>query len=68
MFGLIGHLASLEHAQAVARQLGYPEYATRGLDFWCSAPPQIIDDITVRSVTGQTIYGKYLFHSIIEIY
>lgn len=60
MFGLIGHLTSLEHAQSVARELGYPEYADQGLDFWCSAPPQIVDDITVTSVTGQTIYGKYV--------
>jgi fatty aldehyde-generating acyl-ACP reductase len=60
MFGLIGHLTSLEHAQAVAKELGYPEYADQGLDFWCSAPPQIVDDITVTSVTGQKIYGKYV--------
>lgn len=60
MFGLIGHLTSLQHAQAVARDLGYPEYADQGLDFWCSAPPQIVDDITVTSITGQTIYGKYV--------
>lgn len=60
MFGLIGHLTSLQHAQSVARELGYPEYADQGLDFWCSAPPQIVDDITVRSITGQTIYGKYV--------
>ncbi|WP_026736706.1 long-chain acyl-[acyl-carrier-protein] reductase [Fischerella sp. PCC 9605] len=60
MFGLIGHLTSLEHAQAVARELGYPEYADQGLDFWCSAPPQIVDRITVTSVTGQQIEGKYV--------
>ncbi|MDX2239794.1 MAG: long-chain acyl-[acyl-carrier-protein] reductase [Leptolyngbyaceae cyanobacterium bins.302] len=60
MFGLIGHLTSLEHAQLVARDLGYPEYADQGLDFWCSAPPQIVDDITVTSVTGQKIQGKYV--------
>jgi fatty aldehyde-generating acyl-ACP reductase len=60
MFGLIGHLTSLEHAQSVAAELGYPEYADQGLDFWCSAPPQIVDDITVTSVTGQTIQGKYV--------
>ena len=60
MFGLIGHLTSLEHAQAVAKELGYPEYADQGLDFWCSAPPQIVDDITVTSITGQTIQGKYV--------
>ncbi len=60
MFGLIGHLTSLEHAQSVARELGYPEYADQGLDFWCSAPPQIVDHITVTSITGQKIEGKYV--------
>lgn len=60
MFGLIGHLTSLEHAQAVAKDLGYPEYADQGLDFWCSAPPQIVDDIKVTSITGQVIEGKYV--------
>ncbi len=60
MFGLIGHLTSLEHAKSVARELGYPEYADQGLDFWCSAPPQIVDSITVTSVTGQKIEGRYV--------
>jgi len=60
MFGLIGHLTSLEHAQSVARELGYSEYADQGLEFWCMAPPQIVDSITVTSVTGQTIQGKYV--------
>jgi fatty aldehyde-generating acyl-ACP reductase len=60
MFGLIGHLTSLQHAQSVAKELGYPEYADQGLDFWCSAPPQIVDDITVTSITGQKIHGKYV--------
>jgi fatty aldehyde-generating acyl-ACP reductase len=60
MFGLIGHLTSLEHAQLVARDLGYPEYADQGLDFWCMAPPQIVDSITVTSATGQVIQGKYV--------
>jgi fatty aldehyde-generating acyl-ACP reductase len=60
MFGLIGHLTSLEHAQLVARDLGYPEYADQGLDFWCMAPPQIVDTITVTSATGQVIHGKYV--------
>ena len=60
MFGLIGHLTSLEHAQAVARDLGYPEYADQGLEFWCSAPPQIVDEITVTSATGETIEGRYV--------
>ena len=60
MFGLIGHLTSLEHAQKVARDLGYPEYADQDLDFWCSAPPQIVDTIKVTSITGQQIEGKYI--------
>lgn len=60
MFGLIGHLTSLEHAQSVAKDLGYPEYADQGLDFWCSAPPQIVDTITVTSITGQKIEGRYV--------
>ncbi|HEY9653487.1 MAG TPA: long-chain acyl-[acyl-carrier-protein] reductase [Coleofasciculaceae cyanobacterium] len=60
MFGLIGHLTSLEHAQSVAKELGYPEYADQGLDFWCSAPPQIVDTIKVTSVTGQQIEGRYV--------
>ncbi|MEM6449073.1 MAG: long-chain acyl-[acyl-carrier-protein] reductase [Cyanobacteria bacterium P01_D01_bin.105] len=60
MFGLIGHLTSLEHAKSVAKDLGYPEYADQGLDFWCSAPPQIVDHFNVTSATGQTIEGKYV--------
>ncbi|MEB3337076.1 MAG: long-chain acyl-[acyl-carrier-protein] reductase [Leptolyngbyaceae bacterium] len=60
MFGLIGHLTSLQHAQSVARDLGYPEYADQGLDFWCSAPPQIVDNITVTSITGEKIEGRYV--------
>lgn len=60
MFGLIGHLTSLEHAQAVAHNLGYPEYANQGLDFWCSAPPQIVDRFHVKSITGQEIEGVYI--------
>jgi fatty aldehyde-generating acyl-ACP reductase len=60
MFGLIGHLTSLDHAKAVAKDLGYPEYAEQDLDFWCSAPPQTVDRITVTSATGQKIEGYYV--------
>jgi fatty aldehyde-generating acyl-ACP reductase len=60
MFGLIGHLSSLEHAQSVAEFLGYPEYSNQGLDFWCSAPPQLVDSFHVKSITGQVIEGKYI--------
>jgi fatty aldehyde-generating acyl-ACP reductase len=60
MFGLIGHLTSLEHAQAVAHDLGYPEYGNQGLDFWCSAPPQTVDTIVTTSATGKQIEGRYI--------
>ncbi|MDX1977622.1 MAG: long-chain acyl-[acyl-carrier-protein] reductase [Pseudanabaenaceae cyanobacterium bins.68] len=60
MFGLIGHLTSLAHAQAVAKDLGFEEYADQGLEFWCAAPPQIIDHIKVTSITGQQIEGIYV--------
>jgi fatty aldehyde-generating acyl-ACP reductase len=60
MFGLIGHLTNLDHAQRVARDLGYPEYADQGVEFWSSAPPQIVDEIQVTSLTGQVIEGRYV--------
>ncbi|NJK59496.1 MAG: long-chain acyl-[acyl-carrier-protein] reductase [Oscillatoriales cyanobacterium SM2_1_8] len=60
MFGLIGHLTSLAHAQRVTRELGYEEYAEWDLEVWCSAPPQIVDEITVRSITGQVARGLYV--------
>ncbi|CAN1212347.1 long-chain acyl-[acyl-carrier-protein] reductase [Tumidithrix helvetica PCC 7403] len=60
MFGLIGHLTSLAHAQAVAKDLGFEEYAEQDLEFWCSAPPQIVDNIKVTSITGQQIEGRYV--------
>ena len=65
MFGLIGHLTSIDHAQSVARDLGYPEYADQGLDFWCSAPPQIVDTIKVTSATGQTFEGFYVEYCVL---
>jgi fatty aldehyde-generating acyl-ACP reductase len=60
MFGLIGHLTNLAHAQRVADKLGYAEYADSDLEFWCMAPAQVVDEITVTSVTGQTIRGHYV--------
>jgi fatty aldehyde-generating acyl-ACP reductase len=60
MFGLIGHLTSLPHAQSVARSLGYDEYASHDLEFWCMAPPQAVDKFTITSVTGQVIHGQYV--------
>lgn len=60
MFGLIGHLTNLEHARSVACHLGFPEYGSQGLDFWCSAPPLVVERIKVPSLTGQTIEGIYI--------
>jgi fatty aldehyde-generating acyl-ACP reductase len=60
MFGLIGHLTSLPHAQSVAQQLGFDEYASHDLEFWCMAPPQAVDEITITSITGQVIHGQYV--------
>ncbi len=60
MFGLIGHLTSLEHAQSVAYTLGYDDYAQQDLEFWCMAPPQIVDEFTVTSMTGQVAEGVYI--------
>lgn len=60
MFGLIGHLTSLDHAKAVAKHFGYDEYADQGLEFWCSAPPIVVDEVKVTSITGQEIRGLYV--------
>ncbi|WP_218079389.1 long-chain acyl-[acyl-carrier-protein] reductase [Anthocerotibacter panamensis] len=60
MFGLIGHLTDLAHAQQVAHKLGYDEYASQGLEFWCMAPPQAVDEFTIKSATGQVIEGTYI--------
>ena len=60
MFGLIGHVTSLEQAHKAAQRLGYPDLHGQDLDFWCAAPPQIIDEFQVTSLTGETITGKYV--------
>ena len=60
MFGLIGHLTSLSHARKACADMGFEEFSGQELDFWCSAPPRIIDDIKVTSATGQVIEGRYV--------
>ena len=60
MFGLIGHSTSLADARAKARNLGYDEYAEGDLDMWCSAPPQLLERVTVTSPTGKRIEGAYI--------
>ncbi|MEI8251291.1 MAG: long-chain acyl-[acyl-carrier-protein] reductase [Synechococcus sp. ELA057] len=60
MFGLIGHSTSLEEARNKALQLGYPEYAEGDFEMWCVAPPQLVEQVTVTSRTGQQINGAYI--------
>ncbi|MCT0247554.1 long-chain acyl-[acyl-carrier-protein] reductase [Synechococcus sp. CS-205] len=60
MFGLIGHSTSLEQARSKARDLGFPEYADGDLDLWCVAPPQLVETVSITSLTGQTIEGAYI--------
>ncbi|MCP9899897.1 long-chain acyl-[acyl-carrier-protein] reductase [Cyanobium sp. Cruz CV13-4-11] len=60
MFGLIGHSTSFESARNLARGLGFEEYADGDLDMWCSAPPQLVERISVTSPTGKRIEGAYI--------
>jgi len=60
MFGLIGHSTSLEEARKTALQLGYPEYAEGDFEMWCVAPPQLVEEVAVTSLTGQQIRGAYI--------
>jgi fatty aldehyde-generating acyl-ACP reductase len=60
MFGLIGHSPSFEDARVKARSLGFEEYADGDLDMWCTAPPQLVEHVTVESPTGQQIRGAYI--------
>lgn len=60
MFGLIGHATSLEEARSTALNLGYPEYAEGDFDMWCVAPPQLVETVSVTSLTGQVIEGAYI--------
>jgi fatty aldehyde-generating acyl-ACP reductase len=47
-------------ARALARRLGYDEYADGDLDVWCSSPPQLLERVQVTSPTGKTIEGAYI--------
>ncbi|MFL0747276.1 MAG: long-chain acyl-[acyl-carrier-protein] reductase [Prochlorococcus sp.] len=60
MFGLIGHSTSFEDARRKALELGYDEFAAGDLDVWCSAPPQLVEYVKVKSPTGKTIEGAYI--------
>ncbi len=60
MFGLIGHSTSFDAARRLARRLGFDEYAEGDLAMWCSAPPQLVERVSVTSATGKRIEGAYI--------
>jgi len=47
MFGLIGHSTSFEDAKRKASMLGFDHIADGNLDVWCTAPPQLVDNVEV---------------------
>jgi len=60
MFGLIGHSTSFEDAKRKASMLGFDHIADGDLDVWCTAPPQLVDNVEVKSATGISIEGSYI--------
>ncbi len=60
MFGLIGHSTNFGDAKRKALELGYDHIADGDLDVWCSAPPQLVEHVTVTSAVGKTIEGAYI--------
>ena len=55
MFGLIGHSTSFEDAKRKASLLGFDHIADGDLDVWCTAPPQLVENVEVKSATGISI-------------
>ena len=60
MFGLIGHSTSSEDAKRKASLLGFDHIADGDLDVWCTAPPQLVENVEVKSATGISIEGSYI--------
>ena len=60
MFGLIGHSTSFEDAKRKASILGFDHIADGDLDVWCTAPPQLVENVEVKSATGISIEGSYI--------
>jgi len=60
MFGLIGHSTSFEDAIRKASLLGFDHIADGDLDVWCTAPPQLVENVEVKSATGIYIEGSYI--------
>tara|TARA_Y100001968_G_scaffold175470_1_gene160805 strand:- start:426 stop:1466 length:1041 start_codon:yes stop_codon:yes gene_type:complete len=60
MFGLIGHSTSFNDAKKKAFDLGFDHIAEGDLDVWCSAPPQLVENVKVISAIGKAIEGAYI--------
>jgi len=60
MVGLIGHSTSFEDAKRKASMLGFDHIADGDLDVWCTAPPQLVENVEVKSATGISIEGSYI--------
>ncbi len=60
MFGLIGHSTSFDDAKRKASLLGFDHIADGDFDVWCTAPPQLVENVEVKSVTGVSIEGSYI--------
>ena len=60
MFGLIGHSTSFGDAKRKALELGFDHIAEGDLDVWCSAPPQLVENVEVVSRVGKVIQGAYI--------
>ena len=60
MFGLIGHSTSFKDAKRKASILGFDHIAEGDLDVWCMAPPQLVENVEVKSASGILIEGSYI--------
>ena len=60
MFGLIGHSTSFADAKRKASILGFDHIADGDLDVWCTAPPQLVENVEVKSAVGISIEGSYI--------
>ena len=40
--------------------LGFDHIADGDLDVWCTAPPQLVENVEVKSATGISIEGSYI--------
>ena len=56
MFGLIATQLVLKMQKASI--LGFDHIADGDLDVWCTAPPQLVENVEVKSATGISIEGS----------